>query len=782
MIAFHALFAAFAALLLACAPSSAARGQAAAQYSESVLVLHSYHPGFPWTDEIQAGILSEFRRLDPHFEPFVEYLDWKRFPGRESMERFRQSIAAKHAGKRFGVILVSDNAALDFALANRESLFGGAPIVFSGLNGYREGMFTGHGEVWGITEDLDVTGTVEAILKVLPRARRVIVPVENTETGQAQRAEFAQALRPHQDRVEAVFLDNPTIEEIFASCGGENARDSVVILGSFGRDRAGRVFPDFGVDQLSSGCDTPIFVLWDFLVGKGAVGGSVLSGKLQGREAAKLAIRVLAGEKGLPVNRTASTQLIFDQAQLKRFGIHSSLLPKGSLLVNEPVTIFQRYRAILPALLSVMVVMAVAIAVLSVSIAARRRAERELEKTKALLAAAIEHSPAGIMVAEAPDVNVTLANPAALRILGVTRDQAGKLDFLHGETLPWRCFYPDGTPYRPDELALTRAVREARSLDNVEMRILRSDGQECWVMVSTSPIRGRQGEVAAGISVFSDVTARKRMEELVVQSEKMVSLGGLAAGMAHEINNPLGIIVHSAQNALRRVSADLPANEHAAREAGATLQAVRAYLEARSVTTYLQDIMDAGHRASRIVRGMLGFSRPNSTERSWLKVNALVDKALELAKGDYDLKRNYDVRKISFVKEYDPADPSGMFVETEIIQVLLNIIKNAAQATGSMLHPEGSPPMIRLATALEGDSVRIDVEDNGPGMDERTCKRIMEPFFTTKQVGEGTGLGLSVTYFIVTNSYGGTLSVCSEPGKGATFTVRLPRGRGTANG
>ncbi|MFZ5428379.1 MAG: ATP-binding protein [Thermodesulfobacteriota bacterium] len=728
-----------------------------------------------------SGIFSEFRRVDPHFEPFVEYLDWKRFPSRENLENVIQTLERKYAGKRFDVIITSDNAALDFVLKYRQQLFKDTPVVFCGVNGYSDVLLGGQGGVTGVTEDLDVAGTIGLIESVLPGTRKILAPIEDTETGQAQRIEMVRAMRERNGRIQIHFLDNPAIEEVIRECGTNSSKDTVLLLSSFGRDRTGRIFPDFGVDLFSAGCDLPIFVMWDFLVGKGALGGSVLSGKLQGREAGKLAIRVLSGERDIPVVRKPPTQTVFDHDQLKRFKVAASSLPDNSLLLNEPLSLVQRYRDFIPWLLGTVVIMAGAIAALSISILARRRVERELDKTKALLAVAVDQSPAGIMVAEAPDVLLTHANPAAVRIMGIQSTPERPASYLREEDIPWTCLRPDGTPYKASELALPRAVLEGAVTDNVEMRILRPDGQERWIMLSASPVRDKQGTIIAGIIVFTDITSRKSMEDMVVQSEKMMSLGGLAAGMAHEINNPLGIIVHSAQNALRRVSPDLPANQKAASEAGTTLEALGTYLEARGITVYMQDIIDAGHRASKIVRSMLNFSRPKASERSPLKVNALLDKALELAQSDYDLKRNYDIKKIRFVKEYDPSGPSGMFVETEIIQVFLNIIKNAAQAMSAKRYGDAQEPTVILRTALEGPDIRVDIMDNGPGMDERTCKRIMEPFFTTKQVGEGTGLGLSVTYFIVTNSYGGTLTVCSEKGRSTAFTIRLPRGRASTD-
>lgn len=746
-------------------------------YSDRVLILHSYHAGFPWTDEVQSGVFSEFRRHAPNFEPYVEYLDWKRFPDEDNREIVYQSLLRKYAGKSFGVVIVSDNAALEFVLKYRQDMFMGATIVFCGINGFTDAMIAGHDGVTGVLEDVDAAGTLDAALAILPKTRKALLLVENTETGAVQKADMMRAARKHQDRLELSVLDNATLEEALAACSGDAAKDTILLLGSFGRDRSGRIFPDFAIDLLSAECAIPVFVMWDFLMGKGATGGSVLSGKLQGREAARMAMRVLDGERSIPVLKTPPTQVMFDNDQLRRFGIDTARLPEGSLLLNEPVTVFRQYREFVPFVLGSMVVMAAAIAALSVTILARNRAEQELEKTRAFLSAAIEHSPTGIGVAEAPGVTLTLANPAARRILGIPDFQAGQMNYLRKDAFPWTCHRPDGTPYAMEELPLPQAVLHGVSIENQEMRIRRSDGQECWVLLSSSPIRDKSGRILAGIAVFSDITERKRMEDLVVQSEKMMSLGGLAAGMAHEINNPLGIIVHAAQNAQRRLAAGLAANEQAARSAGITLEGLDRYIKDRSIDVYIQDIMEAGHRAARIVRSMLNFSRPRQAKRALVSMSSILDKALELVQGDFDIKKEYDLRKITIERRYDTSDPSGYFDESEIVQVFLNIIKNAAQAMGSKQYGNDETPRIRLTMGVEDSLIRVDIEDNGPGMDEKTCKRIMEPFFTTKQVGQGTGLGLSVTYFIVTNSYGGSLRVDSEPGHGTCFTVRLPRGR-----
>ncbi|WP_428565160.1 MAG: PAS domain S-box protein [Solidesulfovibrio sp. DCME] len=275
------------------------------------------------------------------------------------------------------------------------------------------------------------------------------------------------------------------------------------------------------------------------------------------------------------------------------------------------------------------------------------------------------------------------------------------------------------------------------------------------------------------VGVIRDITERIRLQEMMIQSEKMASVGGLAAGMAHEINNPLSSILQAAQVCLMQLDPALPANQNGAKDCGCTVEAVRCYLEKRRVFKFLAGIQEAGRRAAGIVSSMLEFSRKSESRRAPADVNAIMDRSLELASTDYDLKKNYDFRHITIVRRYGQNLPEITCTRTEIEQVLLNLLKNAAQAMAGHPPSQGAPTIV-LGTSRTETGVRIEVRDNGPGMADTVRRRVFEPFFTTKEPGLGTGLGLAVSYFIVTANHGGTISVESEPGKGATFLVELP--------
>ncbi len=283
------------------------------------------------------------------------------------------------------------------------------------------------------------------------------------------------------------------------------------------------------------------------------------------------------------------------------------------------------------------------------------------------------------------------------------------------------------------------------------------------------------GTVGSVVIRLDDVTEQARMEELILQTEKMMSVGGLAAGMAHEINNPLAGILLGVQNIQRRFSPDLPANEAAALSNGCHLDAMHGYMRDRGITGLLQGIRESGERAARIVSNMLSFARQSQDSHTTVCLDTLLDKCIELASTDYDLKKKYDFKSIHITREYASDVPEVLCSPQEIEQVVLNLLRNAAQALfREAAADEGRVPRIAIRLYQDNGNAVIEVEDNGPGVPEESFRQVFEPFFTTKQPGEGTGLGLSVSYFIITRNHGGSIWLDTEYRGGARFCIRLP--------
>jgi PAS domain S-box-containing protein len=382
-----------------------------------------------------------------------------------------------------------------------------------------------------------------------------------------------------------------------------------------------------------------------------------------------------------------------------------------------------------------------------------RRAESEVKKTGRYLQAILDSSPLAIFCVDEDGVithtNLKARELCAGRPLTRLQDALDRMDFLMDSV---RDAIATG-----ELQALPRQVTEVDGVPHAED----------VVIYSLYGIGLREAVVC-----IDDVTERHRMQQMLVQSEKMMSVGGLAAGMAHEINNPLGGIMQSAQVVMNRMRVDLEANRRVAEKLDCSMETVRGYLEEREIPELLGNLRDCAKRAADIVANMLEFSRRSSSAWLPVAVNALVEKALELCLQDYNLSERYDFKRISVIRELDEANPSVPCSAQQIQQVVFNILRNAAQAMAEAGTPE---PSITVRTGVIADNVIIQVADNGPGMDEATRRKAFEPFFTTKEPGFGTGLGLSVSYFIVRENHGGEIDVDSEPGRGARFTVKLPR-------
>lgn len=388
----------------------------------------------------------------------------------------------------------------------------------------------------------------------------------------------------------------------------------------------------------------------------------------------------------------------------------------------------------------------------------RKHAEEERRKLEQYLRNIVDSMPS-LLVGVDVRGRVTQWNAEAERRTGVSRNDA--VGCLVQELLP----LPGHAMERLQEALSQRLLQKVErvTLDDAE-------GRQRFADVLVYPLVANG--VTGAVMRVDDVTERVRLEEIMVQTEKMMSVGGLAAGMAHEINNPLGGILQGTQTILRRLDPGMEKNVAAAVACGTSLEAVRCYLESREILTFLQGIRESGERAAGIVTNMLAFSRQSDAVKTPCALKDLVDRAVALAATDFDLRRQYDFRKIALEREDDPALPPVFCVVTEIEQVLLNLLKNAAQALSA--YSQDQPPRIRVTTKRDGDRAVIEVRDNGPGVPEALQHRIFEPFFTTKEVGVGTGLGLSVSYFIVHTNHGGELLLARVPEGGAAFSVRLP--------
>lgn len=389
----------------------------------------------------------------------------------------------------------------------------------------------------------------------------------------------------------------------------------------------------------------------------------------------------------------------------------------------------------------------------------RRLAESELEKTRNHLSYVIDSMPS-LIVGVDIDGNITQWNAEAVRQTDVSVENA------IGQPLEI------ALPHLKTVLGKVLKAIETKQPQTISKRLKETDRARYYEEISVYPLVTKNGVDGAVIRV-DDISSRVRLEELMKQNEKMSSIAGLAAGMAHEINNPLAAIMQGYQNTLNRINPGKTKNCEIAKKFNFDIADMHAYLDDRKILAIINAGRDACERAAQIVRNMLMFSRPSQSEVTMVDIEVLVEKTIELGSTDYDMKKKYDFKFVDIIREYDRDLPMVKCCPSEIEQVLLNLFKNALQAMEEIQREEYKPQFhVRLIN--EHNFLRIEVEDNGPGIPEHKQSRIFEPFFTSKQPGKGTGLGLSVSYSIITQNHSGSFEVESEEGVGTKFIICLP--------
>ncbi len=322
----------------------------------------------------------------------------------------------------------------------------------------------------------------------------------------------------------------------------------------------------------------------------------------------------------------------------------------------------------------------------------------------------------------------------------------------------------------PGNLDITAVIQEGEARHFERIKVV-SGGETRYFEMDIVPFAGTG--IKGAVIRIDHVTEKVRMHEIITQTEKMMSVGGLAAGMAHEINNPLAGIIQTMQVIRNRIVRSMPKNVEAADKCGITMDQIRLYMEMRNIPFMLKSVGEAGQRAARIVANMVSFYSKSESKTELHDMKQLVETSVELAGSDYSLKEKYGFSKITIVREYEEDLPLVACDAIKMHQVFFNLISNSVHAMAIQTDPSRRKTLTLCIKKTESHVV-IQVEDNGLGMDESVRKRVFEPFFTTKGTKTGTGLGLCVAYFIVAEDHNGLMTVESTPGRGSKFSVSLP--------
>ena len=875
-------------LLLTLAPLSSSL--ASASQSIHILYINSYHAGYKWSDDIEAGLRERLCSAGIDFTLYIEFMDTKRPVAKNAMDLFRQTLEAKYSQIDLRLIIASDDTAFTFVKEHRGNLFGDIPVVFCGVNYIAPSALEGFTNVTGVNESADIKGTLEMILALHEEVHTILFINDNTPTGARMSRELTWIRQHFSDRLAFVDLGQLPMGRIISRVSNATRNEAVLYILML-KDSQGTPFEySESLRTIANASHAPVYGLWDFFLGYGLAGGSLLTGRQQGLDAGDQALEIIRGEKADSLRiimETHPTPMV-DFDMMKRFHVPMDRLPPGTLVINRPDTFFAKHKIWVAGMAATLLLIIAFILSLTLLLLRKNRLSKELGHAQEQLQVVLKGTDSGLWVWDVPSGFITLSRGWATHLGNEHQEVTLTAAHLHGQILPqdrekvtqsledliaartkhhsceYRIEKMDGTvtwvqdrgrvtswdadgnatriegtlvdilPLKTVELekqrlqdcltsttdamaavvvtvdmdmnitlwnnlaVSTTGIQEetamgaplsqvlplmANHMDLVAMAIKTGEMQKRQRIQSRRSASVRHEEITVvpiknettggAVIRIDDMTELIRMEEAMHHTKILMSIGGLAADIAHEINNPISGIVHNTTLLLSRLTEKSPENTNAAKKAGITMEAIHDYLNLRKAGPLIEAINGSGTRAAEMVRKSLSYAKRNDIRMAPYQITRLLDKTLLILEKDFMADDQKAFKSIRIIRHFEENLPDIMCEGPKIQQVLYNILSNAAESllkSDAQAHPQ----TLTLTVQKESRMLRLDIEDNGPGIREELCERIFEPFFTTHELEKGRGLGLFIAYFIVTTGHNGQLDVASRPNLFTRFTLRLP--------
>lgn len=609
-----------------------------------ILVLHSYDMTYAWTETMHNGMMKELVNLPPGYEVHVEYMDTKRFKDQAYFENLAKWYQTKYSNFKFDIVLTADDDAFNFYMKYYSILFPQSALFFCGKGTFDESILKTHPlPIRGVMEFIDLLDSLRIASK-LHNTKKAYYIVDNSTTGIIQHEKWMKAFReelPDFD-ITSLHLAYYSFDEVIEKV--KTLKEGVILLNVVGQDRLGNIEDNLVMTKkISAVSQIPIYVESSMRVGLGTIGGRVIDGERHGGLVAKKLVDYTQGIDEPPfIDARNNNLLMFSYPELVRFNVDLQDLPRESIIINRPISVYEFYKSFIWVVGILLLIMLVVIAIQTVRIQNRRQFQAQLESL-------------------------------------------------------------------------------------VEKRTEELNQQ---------------------------IVEQKKLRKTLISREKLASLGNLTAGIAHEIKNPLNIIINSAQVIESRAKL---VNE----------QESKALVDIRRMT---QLIVKNSYRADSIIQNMLGQVSTAEAPLGQVNINNLIEEALALV---YHASVTKYEMNVSIQKNLGMI-PEIILSKENVLRALINLIENSFYALNEKKLKQASfKPNISVSTFTDHQRLIIEIEDNGTGIPSEVVEKVLNPFFTTKPAGVGTGLGLSMVNDIV-SSHGGEVDIKTQEGEFTLIRMIFP--------
>lgn len=716
-------------------------------------ILHSYHQEYPWTRQENRGIVNTLEKLTPENDLTIstEYLDTKRVRLTEEYKTFySEYLRKKYDGFTPDILFASDDDSLQFMLEFRSKIFPDVPLVFCGVNDTSVAETIQETDIYGVFEVKDITANLQLFKKLFPDIEEVTFIGDDSGTYKAIHNQILSAAAldfPDYDLAFFAHRKFQQVENLIKAIPGK-----IIVLTTIGgfTDDNSQILPIGSVIRRLRGLgDFAIISMEDVYMMEGVLGGIVTSGEEQGRAAAVLAMQTLEGKSKENHQRFVNGANVptFDHHELHRLYLPKTRLPADFIILNEPLSIYEEFRAVIISSLIAITILCMLIFFLLVSVNRRKKAEQDLKESRNFLTSVLDNLPDIVFVKDAEQLRFVRLNKAGEEIFEEKAENIiGKNDYD---------FFPsdDADHYT----AKDRETLNKKQLVDIPIESIMTSSGKRYLHTKKIPILDSAGTPLFLLGISRDITQeriaaqeRTELENKLQQAQKMQSIGTLAGGIAHDFNNILSSIIGYTE---------LAQHQHDAPE---------------SVKKLLEGTLKGTERAKQLVRQILTFSRKNDQQKLPVILADIIQESLSLLKST--LPSTISIKDEMHTAQKVLADP------TQMHQVVMNLCTNgyhAMEETGGLLvvnlaETEINDPADALVPQMKpGRYLHLAVTDSGKGMKDEIIDRIFDPYFTTKGPEAGTGLGLAVVHGII-QSHDGYIGVASEVSGGTTISVFLP--------
>ncbi len=709
-------------------------------FSKEVLLLHSYHKGYKWSDDISKAIEEKFKSYD-NIELTTIYMDTKRVAGPLYLDKLANLYKIQLKKRNFDLIIASDNNAFEFVIRYHEYLFKNLPVLFTGINNFDKALLDENHMIKymsGVVEQVDIEKNFNLILKLHPKLKNLLILNDKSKTGYAVKRDLRSIIKKYKKRINIEYIDNMNIKKIKQKVKNLD-KNSVIFFILFFQDISGKFFTyKQSFKAIKDVSSVPIYGLWDFYLDYGMIGGLLTSAKAQGEAVANMALKVLNGVKikDIPILNDSPNKYIFDYKELNKFNINIKPFLDEYEIINEPNSLYKEHTKFVILSLLLIFILSVIVLIMKVNIKRRKKVENELSNQLKFEKVLLETLPNAIYYKN-KEGKIISCNKSFCQLFNLKKDEViGKTAYD---------FYPKDIAKKNSKI--DEEILKTQVPNSSELTIHFSNKQMKFFILNKAVYKNISGNIGGIVCIMDDITERVQQKQFLIQQSKLAEMGDMVAAIAHQWNEPL--VELSAQ--VQDIQTSYMLDE----------------LENISIEEFVNDSMVQIQYMSKTLSDFRNFLKP-STKKAMFSLAKSFEEIFEI------ISKQVFYSNITLSHNYKHYKKKLMIFgyENEFKQVLLNIINNAKNKIIQKNEKnEEFKGEISINVSQEQNYNIILISDNAGAIKENIIDSIFDPYFTTKK--DGTGIGLYMAKVIIEDKMAGFISVCNNKHK-VIFTIKLP--------